>query len=152
MCEPKPARRPPLLIGGGGERVLMGLAARHADIWNNLAVAQPDLGRKVEILRRRCQEVGRDPDTLEVSQQCLVAIAATEDEARKAVARAPQVYGAHMGAHLEEHGIWGTPPQVIERIERHRTLGCTHFVIEFFGRDTREPATLFAEQVLPAFR
>ena len=57
-----------------------------------------------------------------------------------------------MGAALEEHGIWGTPEQVIERIERHRKLGCTRFVIEFFGRDTREPARLFAEQVLPAFQ
>jgi hypothetical protein len=30
-------------------------------------------------------------------------------------------------------------------------LGCTGFVIEFFGRDTREPARLFAEHVMPAF-
>jgi len=152
VCEPKPVRRPPILIGGGGERVLMGIAARHADIWNNLAVAQPELGRKVEALRRRCTEVGRDPDTLEVSQQCLVVIAADEATARKGLARAPQLYGAHMGAHLEEHGIWGTPAQVIERIERHRRLGCTLFVMEFLGRDTREPARLFAEQVIPAFR
>src|SRR5881409_1224737 len=107
MCEPKPVRRPAILIGGGGERVLMGIAARHADIWNNLAVAQPELGRKVEALRRRCAEVGRDADTLEVSQQCLVVIAESEAGARKALERAPQVYGAHMGGHLEEHGIWG---------------------------------------------
>jgi len=152
VCEPKPVRRPPILIGGGGERVLMGIAARHADIWNNLAVAQPELGRKIEALRRRCAEIGRDPDTLEVSQQCLVVIAADEATARKGLERAPQLYGAHMGAHLEEHGIWGTPAQVIERIERHRRLGCTLFVIEFLGRDTREPARLFAEQVIPAFR
>src|SRR5437867_3706434 len=70
MCEPKPVRRPAILIGGGGERVLMGIAARHADIWNNLAAFQPELGSKVEALRRRCAEVGRDFDTLEVSQQC----------------------------------------------------------------------------------
>ena len=34
---------------------------------------------------------------------------------------------------------------------RHRALGCTLFPIEFFGRDTREPARLFAEKVMPAF-
>jgi alkanesulfonate monooxygenase SsuD/methylene tetrahydromethanopterin reductase-like flavin-dependent oxidoreductase (luciferase family) len=56
-----------------------------------------------------------------------------------------------MGAALEEHGIWGSPEQVIDGIERHRRLGCTMFVIEFFGRDTREPARLFAEEVMPAF-
>jgi hypothetical protein len=40
----------------------------------------------------------------------------------------------------------------VDCIERHRALGCTGFVIEFFGRDTREPAHLFAEQVIPALR
>ena len=28
-----------------------------------------------------------------------------------------------MGAHLEEHGIWGTPERVIECLERHRRFG-----------------------------
>ena len=41
---------------------------------------------------------------------------------------------------------------MIDGIERHRRLGCTSFVIEFFGRDTREPARLFAEKVLSALR
>jgi F420-dependent oxidoreductase-like protein len=152
LSEPKPVRRPPILIGGGGERVLMPIAARHADIWNNLAVSQGELGRKVEALRRACDAVDRDPATLEVSQQCLVVIAEDDVAARAALEKAQRIYGGHMGGGLEAHGIWGTPAQVVEHVERHRALGCTLFVIEFFGRDTREPARLFAEQVLPAFR
>src|SRR5881409_3134496 len=152
MCEPKPVRRPAILIGGGGERVLMGIAARHADIWNNLAAFQPELGAKVEALRRRCAEVGRDFASIEVSQQCLVVVAETDDAARTGLERAQKIYGGHMGAGLEAHGIWGTPERVIDRIERHRALGCTLLVIEFFGRDTRDPARLFAEKVMPAFR
>jgi F420-dependent oxidoreductase-like protein len=152
VCEPKPLRRPPLLIGGGGERVLMGIAARHADIWNNMAVAQAALGSKIEALRRRCDEVGRDFDSIEISQQCVVVLAPDEAAARTALQKAQKIYGGHMGADLEEHGIWGAPERVIDGIERHRDLGCTTFVIEFFGRDTREPARLFAEKVIPAFR
>jgi alkanesulfonate monooxygenase SsuD/methylene tetrahydromethanopterin reductase-like flavin-dependent oxidoreductase (luciferase family) len=153
MCEPKPVRRPPLLIGGGGEKVLMGIVARHADIWNNLAVHQAHLAEKIAVLRRRCDKEGRDFAELTVSQQSLVVIADTEDESRAALAKAGKIYGGHMaGAGFEAHGIWGTPARVVECIERHRALGCTHFVIEFFGRDTREPARLFAERVLPAFR
>lgn len=152
ICEPKPLRRPPILIGGGGERVLMGIAARHADIWNNMAVMHAALPGKIEALRRRCDEEGRDFDTLQVSQQCLVVIAESEEEARASLAKAQKVYGGHMGGALEEHGIWGTPERVIDCIERHLRLGCTGFAIEFFGRDTRPPATLFAEKVLPAFR
>ena len=72
----------------------------------------------------------------------------TEEAARASLERAGKIYGGHMGAGLEEHGIWGTPERVIESIERHRELGCTSFLMEFFGRDTRVPAQLFAETVL----
>ncbi len=152
MCEPKPVRRPPILIGGGGEKVLMGIVARRADIWNNLAVNQSQLAEKLDVLRRRCEKERRDPAEITVSQQCMVVIAETEPAAREALAKAIKIYGGHMGGGLEAHGFWGTPDQVVEKIDRHRRLGCTHFVIEFFGRDTREPARLFAERVLPALR
>jgi F420-dependent oxidoreductase-like protein len=151
LCEPKPVRRPPILIGGGGEKVLMGIVARHADLWNNMAVTQHLLPQKIEALRRRCDEEGRDFDTLQISQQCVVVIAETDQAADAALAKAKKIYGGHMGGQLEEHGIWGTPGRVVECIERHRALGCTGFMIELFGRDTREPARLFAEKVLPAF-
>ena len=84
------------------------------------------------------------------AQQCTVVIAETEEEAQSQLARAQKVFGGHLGSGLEEHGIWGHPERVIECIERHRELGCSMFIIEFFGRDTREPAQLFAEAVRPA--
>lgn len=63
ICEPQPIRQLPILIGGGGERKTLRLAARYADVWNrNGTVLRPDdLARKVEVLRRHCDEVGRDP-------------------------------------------------------------------------------------------
>lgn len=149
-CEPKPVRRTPILIGGTGERVLMGIAARCGDIWNNMAIAQGQLAGKIEALHKRCETVGRDPAELVISQQCTVVIAETEDEAQNQLARAQKVFGGHLGSGLEEHGIWGHPERVVECIERHRELGCSMFLIEFFGRDTREPARLFAETVIPA--
>lgn len=149
ICEPKPARRPPILVGGTGEKVLMGIVAREADIWNNMAVTHAQLPQKIEALKRRCDDVGRDFGTLTVSQQCVVIVEETEDRARASLEKAQKIYGGHMGAGLEEHGIWGTPEQVAEKLRRHRDLGCTGFVIEFFGRDTRPPAQLFGEQVRP---
>ena len=114
-------------------------------------IYQPQLDKKVAAMKRRCDELRRDFDTLEVSQQCTVVIAPDEASAREQLEKAKKIYGGHMGGALEEHGIWGAPEQVIERIQRHVALGVSLFVIEFFGRDTREPARLFAEKVAPAF-
>lgn len=152
VCEPKPLRRPPLLIGGAGEKVLLRIAARHADIWNNLAAHQHALPRKIEILRQHCAAVGRDPADLTISQQCLVVIAPDEAAARPMIETARTIFGGHMGDPTGPLAITGSPARVREQIQRHIDLGCTMFVIEFFGRDTREPARLFAETVLPAFK
>lgn len=152
FCEPKPVQQPhpPILIGGGGERVLLRIAAQHADIWNNLAVHQNDLPRKIEKLRQHCVQVERPLEAITISQQCLVVIGSDEGDVEAKLRKAEQIYGGHMGA-SGLLTIAGTPERCIEKIEAHRRLGCTMLVIEFFGRDTREPARLFAERVLPAF-
>lgn len=151
LCEPKPETPPEILIGGGGEKVTMAIAARHADTWNNMAVFQAQLAEKVEALDKRCEEAGRDPASIERSQQCVVVIGEDDEAGRTGLEKAKKIYGGHMGGALEEHGIWGAPERVIEGIERHRALGVSFFVIEFFGRDTREPARLFAETVMPHY-
>lgn len=152
VCLPKPPRRVPILVGGGGERVTMRIAAEEADIWNNLAVQQSALPRKVEVLRDHCRAVGRDPDSIRVSQQCLVIIAPDDAQARGMIDTAKRIFGGHLGDPEGPLAIAGSPERVREQIERHVELGCTMFQIEFFGRDPREPARLFAEKVLPHFR
>jgi F420-dependent oxidoreductase-like protein len=146
FCEPKPARRPPVLIGGGGEKVLLKLVAKHADIWNNLAVNLEQLGRKAAVLRRHCEAVQRDPATLRISQQTMVVIGSDEADAQSKAQKAARIYGGHMGT-----GISGTPAQCIDKVRALHKDGCSLVIIEFFGRDIREPAALFAEQVMSAF-
>jgi hypothetical protein len=85
-----------------------------------------------------------------VSQQCLVVIGTDEADAQAKAGKAAQIYGGHMGAG-GPLGLTGTAERCIEKIHAHVELGCTMFVMEFFGRDVREPARLFAERVLPAF-
>ena len=152
VCEPKPVRVPPILIGGSGEKVTLKLAAQHADIWNHQAARQSELPQKVEVLKQRCAEAGRDMSTLTISQQCLVTIAPDEASAGPMVETAKKIFGGHMGDPTGPLAIAGSPQRVREQIQKHIDLGCTMFLIEFFGRDTREPAQLFAETVLPHFK
>lgn len=57
-------RRPPILIGGGGERKTLRLVARYADATN---IFEHQVEEKLEVLRRHCEEEGRDPDEIVVT-------------------------------------------------------------------------------------
>lgn len=149
VCLPKPPRRPPILIGGAGEKVTLPMAARLADIWNNVSVAQAELPRKVEVLHAQLDAIGRPRDEVRISQQCLVIIGTDEAAAEAAIASAEKIFGGHLGDPRGDLAIAGSPGRVIEQIQRHVELGCSMFMVEFFGRDTREPAKLFADTVLP---
>jgi F420-dependent oxidoreductase-like protein len=60
ICVPRPIRRPPILIGGGGEKKTLRLVAQYADVWNSTD-SEPDvLAHKIEVLTRHCDTVGRD--------------------------------------------------------------------------------------------
>jgi F420-dependent oxidoreductase-like protein len=66
---PKPLQRPhpPIVVGGTGEKRTLRIAALWADEWN-LPGGDPDMLRhKVEVLRRHCAEVGRDPSEIAIS-------------------------------------------------------------------------------------
>jgi alkanesulfonate monooxygenase SsuD/methylene tetrahydromethanopterin reductase-like flavin-dependent oxidoreductase (luciferase family) len=87
-----------------------------------------------------------------ISQQTLVLITERSEDVEPMLERAGKLFGGHMGDVRGPLAIAGTPAMVAAAIQRHLDLGCTHFVIEFFGRDTRVPARLFAETVMPRFR
>jgi len=66
MCIPAPLSRPrpPILIGGSGERKTLRLVAQYADACNLFAAGPDEIARKLDILRRHCDDVGRDYDTI----------------------------------------------------------------------------------------
>jgi probable F420-dependent oxidoreductase len=57
---PPPTRQIPILVGGGGERKTLRIAAEHADIWHGFGGADT-IAHKREVLDRWCAEVGRNP-------------------------------------------------------------------------------------------
>jgi F420-dependent oxidoreductase-like protein len=64
---PAPVRRPPIMIGGGGERKTLRLVAKYADACNLFANADGGpaaVGQKLDVLRRHCETEGTDYDAI----------------------------------------------------------------------------------------
>jgi alkanesulfonate monooxygenase SsuD/methylene tetrahydromethanopterin reductase-like flavin-dependent oxidoreductase (luciferase family) len=148
VCAPVPLQaRPPLLVGGASATTIRA-AACHADIWSNPPLYEGRLVANVARLRSAAADAGRDADEIVVSQRARVAIGSTEAAARSELATMVAKTGPGGAAAVEEHGIWGTPERVCERIEAYTGQGCSHFVIDFYGHDPDASAALFAAEVL----
>ncbi len=151
-CLPRSARRPhpPILIGGGGERVLLRLVARYADIWNNLGIAHAEFPRKLAVLRQHCERIGRDPGEIELSQQTIAAIALSRDDARRRTEALHQEIGFLTGA--PALCPTGTPDEIVARLRRSIEMGVTTFIMSFGRHAAAEDVRLFGREIIPAFR
>jgi F420-dependent oxidoreductase-like protein len=64
LCSPQPIRRPPVLIGGGGERKTLRLVAQYGDACNLFVDSPDEVEHKLTVLRSHCDEIGRDYDQI----------------------------------------------------------------------------------------
>ena len=73
MAEPRFRDHIPLMIGGSGEKKTIPLAARYFDHLNVIA-GFDELAAKVKVVKERCEDIGRDPATLETSMLVTVLV------------------------------------------------------------------------------
>ncbi|MGN2640882.1 LLM class F420-dependent oxidoreductase [Nocardia takedensis] len=64
LCSPQPLHRPKILIGGGGEKKTLRLVAQYADACNLFGTTPDDVAHKLDVLRRHCDDAGRDYDAI----------------------------------------------------------------------------------------
>src|SRR5919197_5768239 len=66
---PKPIQQPrvPIMVGGNGPNVTWRLAARHADELNLDGMSPAEVAEALPVIRSRCEEIDRDPETLRIS-------------------------------------------------------------------------------------
>ena len=88
-CPRRPATRGrcttcPVIVGGGGERRTLRIAARLGDGCN---VPADKVEAKTEVLRRHCEEVGRDPAEVAVTVLDLPVVGRDRDDAWERVER-----------------------------------------------------------------
>src|SRR4051794_4899841 len=120
-CDPKPVQaRLPLLIGGGGEKRTLRIAAQHADEWN--VWGTPELCKaKAEVLERHCADVGRDPSEIARSTQALLFL--SEDESWLETKR---------GGVGGQAVIVGTPAEVVDIVGQYRDAGVGELIVPDF--------------------
>ena len=151
VCNPKPAqKRLPILIGGGGEKVLLRHVARHADIWNNLGAFHAEVGHKREVLAAHCRDLGRDPAEITVSQQTLAAVAKDRAQAERKTTKLFAELGFLDGS--PDLALTGTPDDVRARVEKNRALGVTSFVMSFGRAVDPADVLLFGREVVAGYR
>ena len=79
ICAPQPIRRPPILIGGDGEKKTLRLVAQYADIWNSTVPEVDGLKHKIDVLNRHCGTVGRDPGEIRKTVGALLVLDPFDD-------------------------------------------------------------------------
>jgi alkanesulfonate monooxygenase SsuD/methylene tetrahydromethanopterin reductase-like flavin-dependent oxidoreductase (luciferase family)/predicted kinase len=83
-CYPRPLGKIPIIVGGSGEQRTLRIVARLAD-GCNLPSDPAILDRKLEVLRRHCAELGRDPGELAVTVLDVPVIGADRADAARRV-------------------------------------------------------------------
>jgi alkanesulfonate monooxygenase SsuD/methylene tetrahydromethanopterin reductase-like flavin-dependent oxidoreductase (luciferase family) len=147
-ANPLPSPPPPLLIGSHGERIGLGIVARHADWWDYSGADPDEFARKATVLAEHCERVGRDPDSILFTWQCqVVALADSEREARALAERSTLYKNGSPGSALV-----GTPEGVAERLARYVELGVRHPILRFADFPSPEGALRFAREVMPTLR
>ncbi|HEV7652791.1 MAG TPA: LLM class F420-dependent oxidoreductase [Actinophytocola sp.] len=103
LCSPQPLHKPAVMIGGGGERRTLRLVAQYGDACNLFTSSPEDVAHKLDVLRRHCDDVGRDYD--EIRKTVVANTLRPTPETRDDFVRAMADY-----AKLGVHTAMITPP------------------------------------------
>jgi alkanesulfonate monooxygenase SsuD/methylene tetrahydromethanopterin reductase-like flavin-dependent oxidoreductase (luciferase family) len=144
--DPPPVQaKMPILIGGGGEQKTLRTVARFADAWN-IGGSVDRVRQKDEVLRRWCEEVGRDHREIERTLQGgSVILRDDEAEAR----RVAQQIGAQNGG-WKGPEFAATPQAMIDKFAPYLELGFRHIYIDVPAPFDQETLERVAREVRPA--
>lgn len=127
--DPPPVQeRLPILIGGGGERKTLRIVARYADAMN-VGGGLDNVERKDEVLRRHCDEVGRDES--EIERTVGMGVCIIRDDPAEAQRVMESIFERNGSARPWTDQLVGTPEQVAEKLRPFLGIGFRHFLIGF---------------------
>jgi alkanesulfonate monooxygenase SsuD/methylene tetrahydromethanopterin reductase-like flavin-dependent oxidoreductase (luciferase family) len=152
FCDPKPLQiSPSIWIGGGGEKVNLRIAARHADA-TNWQVGLQSFRHKSEVLRRHCEEIGRPFDDITRTHGPDCRIFDTVKELRDWCEEADggDLWGGQDPDTYIEENLVGTVEQVLEKTQAFVDAGAREFVLWMRDYPSDETLRRFMREVVPA--
>jgi F420-dependent oxidoreductase-like protein len=158
-CIPKPASgRPPILIGGGGEKRTLQLVAQYADEWNAVNVTPEQYAHKVQVLEQHCEAVGRDPKTIKRSMMTFAPVGPDEASQDRASLRMMGMFGSRPGtspadfrAGIRQRGMMaGGKDEVLESLAKYAELGLGEVQFQQFDFADDTVPEFLASEVAPA--
>jgi alkanesulfonate monooxygenase SsuD/methylene tetrahydromethanopterin reductase-like flavin-dependent oxidoreductase (luciferase family) len=154
---PRQRPRPPLIVAGGGEQVTLRQVARYADAANfgasdttGGARSLADVRRKLDVLRARCDDLGRPyDDVLRTHFTSWLFLAETETEARHKLER---LHPQGLTEVQKLTRVVGTPASVAPYYQGLADAGIQHFVVQTQDAADVETIRLLATELAPRIR
>jgi alkanesulfonate monooxygenase SsuD/methylene tetrahydromethanopterin reductase-like flavin-dependent oxidoreductase (luciferase family) len=116
-------KRLPIMIGGAGEKKTLRTVARYADMWNAVARIE-EMAHKVDVLRRHCDDVGRDMAEIDMTLGIKATIRDTEAEAVRVWKASMEHNRTPMTRVENDASFWnGTSEQIADRLRPYVDLG-----------------------------
>lgn len=134
-CYPRPLQpHVPILVGGSGEHRTLRLVARYADAAN--LFGEPEVvARKVGVLHRHCEDLGRDPADVSVTHLGTVLVGDDTAEVAALVEahRPPRTSAERFARSVHA----GTVEQHVARVANYVAAGVDHVIVSLVGLDER---------------
>ena len=144
---PKGVQKPhiPLLIGGGGEQVTLKLVAQYGDACNVGHLDQEGLERKFSILKKHCDEIGRDYNTIRRTVLFNCAIAETD---QAALAKSEPFKRNIPSGRIREQALVGIPDTIRKRLTEIEQAGAQEIILYMPDSAQLESVRLFAQECM----
>ena len=136
--------RPPVIVGGHGQRRTPELAARYADELNVPFAAADHCARLYGLADEACERIGRDPSSLRRSVALVLCCGADEAEVERrsrAIGREPP--------ELRAHGAAGTPDEVIACLQSYAAAGASRAYLQVLDLTDLDHVAYVADHVMP---
>ena len=155
---PKPAAgRPPILIGGTGEKRTLLAVAKYAAEWNSVDLTPEAFRHKNEVLAAHCAAVGRDPADVRRSMTTIGFVGATDADVEAAtltqMRRTPPPGNptpADYRAALSDAGaIMGTVDEIVDKLGKLAEQDLDEVQFVYFDPTSERLPAFLAQDVMP---